>query len=644
MIRANAWAIRRLGALCVCASLLPTGFGRAASQTSGALPRLSETDTVVLADFDNQTGDSVFDYSLQQALMYELGQSPYLNILSDRKVGDTVRAMGLSTNERITAGIGREICLRSGSKALLAGTITAGGGRYLIVLSAVACETGTLRATVHGATANKAEVLRVLNEISSGLRAKLGESTASVRKYHSSIAATTSLEALNAYATGVAIKREKSDVPSIPYFKQAIAADPDAPLAYAALAVIYRNLRQPTLALEYATGAQQRRDRLSEKEKLHVSATYFLVTREVDKEIPIYERWKENYPRDFVPHNNLGNDYVALGRLEQALAEYEIAVHLVPSVIAYTNVVGVQIELNRFEDAQATFNEAFSSRLDGGYLHQNLYWLAFLRGDAPKMEQQVAWAMGKPGDEDALLSIASDTEARAGRMRKARSLTGSAVESAVRADSKETAALWQVNAALREAEVGNSDEARRAIAAASALSSGRDVQVMSAFTLARAGETDRAVELVAELQRSYSTDTILKLYWLPAIHAAIELNRGHSQEALRYLKTAEPVELGTAGTFISYLYPAYLRGQAYLQVHNAGAATVEFRKLLEHTGVVSNFVTGALTHSYLGRSYAMAGDSDNAKQAYERFLGLWKDADADLPALKRAKDEYLRLK
>jgi tetratricopeptide (TPR) repeat protein len=643
-IRKNGGAVGYLSTLFLCFSLTLIGPQRAASQSPDAAVTLSETDSLVLADLENRTGDAVFDHSLQQALVFELGQSPYLNILSDRKVGEALRAMGRPANERITMAVAREICARSGSKALLGGTISTAGGRYLIDLSALDCKTGVGAAMAHGEAGGRDEVLEVLNLASTSLRLKLGESVASVHKYDSSMAAATSLEALNNYAIGEAVKREKSDLPSIPYFKQAIAADPDFPMAYAALAVIYRNLRQPSLALEYATKAHERRDRVGERERLHVSATYFLVTREVDKEIQVYEQWKEDYPRDFVPHNNLGNDYVALGQLEKALAEYQVAVHLVPSAIAYTNVVGVEIGLNRFDDAQATFDEAFASKLDGGYLRQNLYWLAYLRGDAAKMARQVAWATGKPGDEDALLSIQSDTEASAGRLKAARDFTDRAVESAVRADSKETAALWLVNAALREAEIGNANAARQRIAAASALSNGRDVQVMSAFTLARAGDTARAEKFAADLQKNYPTDTLLKLYWLPAIRGAIEMGKGRPQEALQYLKTAEPVELGTGGTFISYLYPAYLRGQAYLQARDPGAAAIEYRKLLEHSGIVSNFVIGAVIHLNLGRAYAMAGDSGNAKQCYERFLGLWKDADSDVPVLRRAKTEYLKLK
>jgi hypothetical protein len=299
--------------------------------------------------------------------------------------------------------------------------------------------------------------------------------------------------------------------------------------------------------------------------------------------------------------------------------------------------------LNRLDDAQAAFDEAFASKIDGRYLRQNLYWLAFLRGDEGSMAQQLAWASGRPGDEDVLLSMQADTEAYEGRLSKARDFTQRAVASAVRAHSKETAALWQVNAALREAELGNAASARRDVASALALSSGRDVKLMSAFTLARSGDIARAKTLVAELEKTYHADTLMKRYWLPAIHATIDLDSGHYSQALENLRTAEPYELGGAGTFINYVYPAYLRGQAYLLARDGAAAAAEFEKLLNHPGIVSNFVTGALAQLQRGRAYAMAGDSAKAKSAYQDFFTLWKEADPGIPVLKQAKAEFAKL-
>jgi eukaryotic-like serine/threonine-protein kinase len=255
----------------------------------------------------------------------------------------------------------------------------------------------------------------------------------------------------------------------------------------------------------------------------------------------------------------------------------------------------------------------------------------------------VAWAAGKPGNEDVLLSEQSDTEAYYGRMSKARDFSRRAEDSAVRADSKETAAFWQVTAALREAELGNAALAKQGVAAALALSPGRDVKVVAAFTLARIGDDARAKALAEELEKSYPTNTMLKLYWLPTINAAVDLNKGNASQAVVDLEAAAPYELGLAGTFINYLYPAYVRGQAYLAERNGTAAAAEFQKLLDHRGIVGNFVTESLAHLQIGRAYAMAGDTAKAKAAYQEFFTLWKDADPDIPILKEAKAEFAKL-
>ncbi len=610
-------------------------------------PKLTDEDTIVLADFDNKTGDGVFDDALKEALTVELGQSPFLNVLSDSKVSETLRMMGHPANERITGDVGRELCLRTGSKALLGGTISSLGSHYLIDLSAVACSTGDTLAKEQGEAINKEDVLKTLSRATSVLRTKLGESLASVQKFDVPIEATTpSLEALKNFNMGVFAARERGDAPSIPFLKRAIELDPNFPMAYAALSTACLNLQQPSLALEYATKAYKLRDRVNEREKLIISALYFNATGELEKEAQTYELWTANYPRHDVPHNNLGaNYYFNIGQYDKALAEFQEAMRLAPdNVLGYANLGITHVYLNQMEEAKVTFDQALARKLDGGELRQNMYSLAFLRGDAAQMEQQVAWGAGKPGDEDPLLSAQSDTEAYYGRMSKARDFSRRAVDSAARADSKETAAFWQINAALREAEVSNAAAARQGVRAALALSPGRDVKVAAALTLARTGDASRAKAIAEELEKNYPTYTMLKLYWLPTINAAIELKKRNSSKAVLDLVAATPYELGQAGgMFINYLYPAYVRGQAYLLAHNGAAAAAEFQKLLDHMGIVDNFVTGALAHLQIGRAYAMAGDTTKAKAAYRDFLTLWKDADPDIPILKQAKAEYAKL-
>ena len=604
---------------------------------------LTEKDTVVLADFDNKTGDTVFDDALKQALAVELEQSPFLNVLSDRKVSETLRMMGRPSNERITVDMGRELCLRTGSKALLGGTISSLGSHYLIAVNAVACNSGDSLAKEQVDAASKEDVLKALSRAASSLRAKLGESLPSVQKFDVPIEATTSsLEALRNYSMGVTIGREKGDAPAIPFLKRAIELDPGFPMAYAGLSIHYSNLGQKSLALEYATKAYGLRDRVTERERLRISAVYFNATGELEKTSQVYELWIANYPRDFTPHANMGNIYSSIGQYEKALVEYGEGVRLGPDVVlGYTNLGATYYNLNRLDEAKSTFDQALAHKLDDGDLRLNMYALDFLQGDFAQMEQQVAWGAGKPGDEDPLLSAQSDTEAYYGRRSKARDFSRRAADSALRADAKETAALWQVNAALREAEWGDPATAKQGVTAALALSRGRDVEVAAALALARIGDAPRAAALIGELEKSYGTNTLLKLYWLPTINAAIELNKGNSSQALVSLESAAPYELGVAGTIT--LYPPYVRGQAYLLAHNGAAAAAEFQKLLDHRGIVVNFVTGALAHLQLGRAYAMAGDTAKAKSAYKDFLTLWKDADPDIPILKQAKAEYAKL-
>ncbi len=547
---------------------------------------------------------------------------------------------------KLTPEVAREVCQRANSKAYVAGSIASLGSQYVLGLKVVNCQSGDVLAQEQATAASKEKVLDALGEAASKLRGELGEPLATVQKLDVPLreSTTSSLEALKAYGMGFTTVREKGDAPAIPFYKRAIELDPSFPMAYARLADTYIDLGQPSLALEYATKAYQLRDRVSEKERLAISASYFGATGEIEKEAQTYELWEATYPRD--SHlTSLANDYVHMGQWDKALAEYQEGARVpgAGSVLGYADLGMTYLSLNRLEEARSTFDEALAHKMDGGFLRQNIYMLAFLKGDASQMDQQLAWAAGKPGDEDALLSIQSDTEAYYGRMRRARDFSRRAMDSAVHADSKETAALWEVNAALREAELGNAALARQGVAAALALSSGRDVKTAAALAMAQIGDGPRTNDLVEELQKSYPAHTMLKLYWLPTINAAIEIGKGNSSQAVADLEPAGPYELGEAGTFINYLYPAYVRGQAYLLAHNGTAAAAEFQKLLDHRGIVANFVTGSLAHLQIGRAYAMQGDTEKAKAAYADFLALWKNADSDIPILKQAKAEYAKL-
>ena len=634
--------------------LVPTGVVTVAALIGGGLywrsrpvAPLTEKDTIVLADFTNTTGDPVFDEALKQALAVDLEQSPFLNVLSDRRTAETLRLMGRQPGDHVTREVAQEICLRTGSKAILAGSISRLGSQYVVGLEAVNCGNGDALAKEQAEASSKEDVVKALGNAASGLRTKLGESLASVQKFNVPIEATTSsLEALKTFSMGVTTQRRKGDAEAIAFLRRAIELDPNFAVAYAVLGVSYANLSQPSLSAENLRKAYEMRERVSEKERLRISAYYYaFVTGELEKEAQTYQLWIQSYPRDDIPHGNLGSNFTALGQYEKSVAETQEAQRLEPNtVIGYANLGQNFLALNRLDDAQAMFQQALARKLDSGGLRWWVYYLAFLRGDPAQMAQQLAWGEGKPGAEDPLLSAQSDTEAYYGRLTKARDYSRRAVDSAVRADSKETAALWQVNAAVREAEFGNMGTAKQDVSAALALAPGRDVKVLSALALARVGDNARAKAMIEQLEKSDPLNTVLKLYWLPTLKAAIELNGGNSAQALVLLEAAAPYELGEPPPVqVGTLYPAYLRGQAYLAAHNGSAAATEFQKLLDHRGIVINFPLGALAHLGLARAYALSGDTAKTKTAYQDFFALWKDADPDIPILKEAKAEYAKL-
>jgi len=604
---------------------------------------LTEKDTVVLADFTNSTGDPVFDGTLKQALGVDLEQSPFLNILSDRKVGETLKLMGRASTDRVTADVARELCLRTGSKAVIGGSISNLGSQYIVSLDAVACNTGDSLAKEQAEAASKEGVLKALGTAASSLRARLGESLASVQKFDVPVEATTpSLEALKAYSMGIITQRTKGDAEAVPFMRRAIELDPNFATADVGLAVQYGNLGRASLAAEYAKRAYDLRDRVSEREKYRISAYYFdEVTGEVEKATEAYELWAKSYPRDMVPHGNLGWFYNAMGQYDKAIAETEAGQRLEPTITGYTNLASNYIAVNRLKEARQALQEA-QQKFDGLNIRLNLYSLAFLSGDTAEMERQIAWAAGRPGEEDRMLNTHADTQAYYGRLEKARDMARRAVDSAERADAKETAAQWLGFQAVREAELGNGVAARQAVARALALAPGRDVKVVSSLALARAGETAQSRAIVEALQKSDPTNTLLKVYWLPVLEASIALAQQAPDRAIVALEPSLPYEFGGPPPGIP-MYPAYIRGLAYLAQRNGPAATAEFQKFLDHTGIVQNFLLGSLAHLQLARAYVLSSDTAKAKSAYQDFLTLWKDADPDIPILKEAKAEYAKL-
>ncbi|MGC2108018.1 MAG: protein kinase [Candidatus Korobacteraceae bacterium] len=608
---------------------------------------LTDKDTIVLADFNNSTGEAVFDAALPQALTVGLEQSPFLNVLSDQKVDEQLRFMGLSTDTHRTEDITRQICQRSGSKAMLVGSISPLGSHYVIGLKAIDCHSGDSLGNEQTEADSREHVLSALGKAATKMRQKLGESLTSVQKYDTPIeqATTTSLEALRAYSLGLKMQDTQGDEAAIPFFQRAIDLDPKFAMAYARLGVAYYNLNEPTLAATNTAKAYELRDQSSEKEKLYITCHYHdLVTGNIDQTVQSYLLLRQTYPREEASYVNLNTSYSAIGRYDEALTEAQAALQLNPShVINYTNLAGTYINLNRFDEAAAVLAQARAHKLENQALLADAYALAFLRGDGAEMARQLAAAMGKLGVEDQLLAMQADTDAYYGRLAKARQSTQLASDSATRAGAKEAAALWQLGGALHEAELGDAQRARNEASKAMSSGDGKNAQILAALTLARTGDRKQAHALADDLAKQFPSDTIVNDYWLPSIQAAIALNEKNSAAAIEALQPALPYEFGSPSPGIAFGYAPYLRGLAYLEARQGKEAAAEFQKLLDHRGVVLNFPVGALAELQLARARLMQGDKAGARQAYAAFLTLWKDADPDNPILLEAKAEYQKL-
>ena len=609
--------------------------------------RLTEKDTIVLSDFDNKTGDSVFDDTLKQGLSVQLEQSPFLDLISERRVNETLKLMGRSPDDRLTANVTRDVCQRTGSKAMLTGSIAGLGSQYVIGLKAVSCNTGDVLAEAQEQAAGKEAVLKALDNAAISLRSKLGESLSSVEKYATPVeeATTPSLEALKAYSLGVKTNYAKGGTASLPFFKRALELDPNFAMAYVAMSGVYSDLIEIRRAAENARKAYELREKVSERERFSIEGSYYRVaTGELEKATQTEELWQQTYPRDDLPYIVLGDISGRLGNWEKALEEYRAALRLDPNIVVnYANLGQTYMALSRLEEAEAVYKQAEERKLEGEFLLQSHYWLAFLKGDVAQMAQLVSAAMGKPGAEDLLLATQADTEGWHGKLKNAHELTRRAMDSAESNEAKESAAAYQAAAALREVESGNREQARAEANAALKLAPNRDVRAIAVLVLARAGDTAAAEKLAAELDETFPLSTLVQRYWLPTIRAAVALERKDPNRAIELLKVASTIEVGEPTGLTIFLCPVYLRGEAYLMLHDGNRAAAEFQKFIDHRGLVINFPWGALARLGLARAYATQGDTAKAHAAYKDFLTLWKDADPDIPILKEAKAEYAKL-
>ncbi|MGO9211975.1 MAG: protein kinase domain-containing protein [Terriglobales bacterium] len=621
-------------------AVLVSGFLYWRSQRA---PALTEKDTVVLADFANTTGEAVFDDTLKQALRVQLEQSPFLNVLSDQKVGEQLRLMGRPKDERLTQDLARDVCQRTGSKAVLTGSISSLGSHYAIGLNALNCHTGDTLGSQQVEADSREHVLKALGESATKMREKLGESLASVQKYDAPVeqASTSSLAALQAYSQGIKAKFTQGDEATIPHYKRAIELDPNFAMAYARLAITYENLRQLGLAADNAKKAYELRQRVTERERFFIDSLYCdVVTLDLEASIRVLQSWKQTYPQDPQPPRSLGVQYSNLGQLEKALAEYQESLRLDPSdATNYGNVGFAFVNLNRFDEGRQVLQQAEARNLASELLVILNYSLAFVRGDAAAMDRALASGAGKPGMEALSFGVQSDTQASAGRFGKARELTARAEQAAIRDGDRETAANGRANSAVREAAVGNSTLAFQDATAALKITVTHDAEEQAALAVAWAGDLPRAQKMADELHKHYPTDTVINGYWLPSINAAIEVKRGNALRVVEILQPAAQYELGTNGN----LLPIYLRGEAYLAEKKGDLAAKQFQTYLDHRGLYLNFVLGPLAHLGLARAYALQGDANKARTAYQDFFALWKDADPDVPILKQAKAEYARL-
>jgi eukaryotic-like serine/threonine-protein kinase len=622
--------------------------------------RLTEKDTIVLADFANSTGDAIFDDTLKTALSVSLRQSPFLNLLADSDVSNLLQQMTRPTGTKLTPELARELCQRAGSKAYVAGSVSSLGSQYVLGLKAVNCPNGNTLAQEQTTAASKEKVLEALGAAASRLRGELGESLATVQKFDVPLedATTSSLEALKAFSLGEKAVNEKGAAAGVPYHHRAIELDPNFALCYRILGGDYNSLGQLGRATEYYTRAFQLRDHASERERLSIDAAYYRnVTGELVKAAQTYQEQMDNYPRSAAAYNNLGLVSAQQGQYEKAEEMTRQALAMDGDVaIFHENLTTYVVALQRFDEARQIIQQLQVRKIDPAEFHVTLYQLAFLGSDSVRMAEQQEWLLGKPDYENWGLSLASDTEAYAGHVSMAREFNKQAVDSAMRTDDKESGAVYLANFALLQAAYGNASEVRRFADNALKLApASPGAAVGAALALAVVGDRARSEALARDLARRYPLGTQMQLLWLPTIQAQLALDRKNPSRALDALQPASAIELGLVpfSNNTSCLYPVYVRGEAYLAAGQGKAAASEFRKILDHSGIVGTCWTGALARLALARAESLqsrisqGADADAARvralAGYKEFLTLWKNADPDTPILKEARAEYANL-
>ncbi len=615
-------------------------------------PRLTDKDTIVLADFANSTGDPVFDGTLRQGLAVQLEQSPFLSLVPEDRVQETLRMMSQPADAHLTPQLAREVCQRTASAAVLEGSIATLGNQYVLGLRAEDCRTGKVLDDELVQATKKEDVLNALSEMASKFRARAGESLATVQQHDVPLeeATTSSLEALQAYSMGWKTSASAGVEAGLPFFKRAVEIDPKFAMGYAALALYAGASGESDLATESIRKAYDLRERASDKERFFITAYYHgRGTGNQEKALQTCEQWAQVYPREWSAHTMLtGFVCPVLGRYEKGVEEGRKAIELVPDASAGYYLLACNfIYLDRLADVEDVLRRTSERKFENPFLAHLRFDLAFLKGDSAGMQREVAAAQGKPGAEDVISDRQAFALAYTGRMQAARKWSQSAITLAQQAGHSERAALFETRAALWEAFLGNTPMAKKTAMAALALAKNREDRYGAALVLAMAGDEAKAQSLADDLERDFPEDTSVRFYYLPTVRASLALNHGDTSRAIEFLQANVPFDLGMprSATFAYFgaLYPVYLRGQAYLAARQGVEAAREFQKILDHPGITIGDAFSALARLGLARAYALSGDTAKARTAYNDFLTLWKDADPEIPILKKAKLESAKL-
>ena len=615
-------------------------------------PVLSEKDTLVLADFGNSTGDPVFDETLRQGLSVQLEQSPFLSLISEDRIQQTLRLMDQPVNARLTPEIAREICERTGSAAVLEGSIARLGSQYVLGFRAKNCRTGDVLDEEQKQVTRKEDVLKALGQIATSFRTRAGESRATIEKHDTSLAEATtpSLDALKAYSAAQKVNFAAGTAAALPLVKRAVEIDPEFAMAHSLLGLLYSDLGESILSRKSTSKAYQLRYRASDREKFFITANYDrTVTGNLERAQQTCELWAETYPRDAEPHALLsGLITQGSGKYERSIEEAKAAIGLHPEhTYAYNNLAYSYLFLTRFTEAEDTLQSAVERKMEIPEIVALRYHISFLTGDVKGMERAVALSLGKPGAADWIAHAQALVLACSGHLRQATRMSQRAVELARQADRPESAAIYEAGAAVWNAFFGNAYVARRSATTVLELSSGRDVEYSAAFALALSGDYSRSQALANDLEGRFPDDVSVRFSYLPALRALFALSHHDPSKAIDLLQTAIPYDLAQTGVgfyaFFGNLYPAYVRGEAYLAEHQVAEAGAEFQRILDHRGIVLADPVGALARVQLGRALAISGDKTKAKTAYQDFLTLWKDADPDIPIFKQANAEYAKL-